>query len=597
MLKMRKRNITSLLILIMLAARLQAADLVFDIRNYPFSYAGSYMAFMLKTEEKTSKEGLFLNDVSGERMWGWKGVFKVELLKDGVIIPFESEGTQAKLLLKSPSGMVEICFESADIVRFRSKDGLSLKLTQMIESWSGANFPLNYEKSVWMCKMWGPHYSICGMKGKIRGDAAKSFVNEHIKDRPQFILDAEPDENGVIELAVEQFQDAYDGKKYEKPFDNCVEDATRSLDEFKKKIPATPSEYDGLRDLGAYLKWSSVVNPRSCIKRTTMYQSKNYMTAIWSWDNCFGAMAVCNDHSFALDQLLVMFDYQTKLGILPDFLTEKYPMYAAYKPPVYGFTMQKMNEISSAEFSKIEIASVYNQIAKLTNFWLNFMDNNNNGIPQYNNSNDCADNCAIFQVGYPTETPDLSTHLIIQMDYLAKAANQLGKKGEAKEWTAKADKLTRLLCDSLWIDGRFVSKNSFTGEYCKDCQSFVNYTPILLGNRLPKEIKEKLLSDLKNSGIVTPFGPASEHPKSPWFIEDGYWRGAIWSPQYLFLVEGLKKSGETEWAKQLAKNYCEMCLKHGFPENFSALDGHPMRDMGYSWTVDVFFVLAKEYLK
>lgn len=55
-------------------------------------------------------------------------------------------------------------------------------------------------------------------------------------------------------------------------------------------------------------------------------------------------MAVCNDHSFALDQLLVMFDYQTRLGILPDFITEKYPIYGAFKPPVYGLTMQKMAE-------------------------------------------------------------------------------------------------------------------------------------------------------------------------------------------------------------------------------------------------------------
>jgi len=119
----------------------------------------------------------------------------------------------------------------------------------------------------------------------------------------------------------------------------------------------------------------------------------------------------------------------------------------------------------------------------------------------------------------------------------------------------------------------------------------------MLGKRLPDEIRIKLLKDLRTSGIVTPYGPASEHPKSPYFIDDGYWRGPVWAPHYLFLVEGLKRCGETEWAKELAVKFCEMCRQSGFAENFSSLDGRPLRDTGYSWTVDVFFTLANEYLE
>jgi len=576
-------------------ARAAAAEPAFDVRTYPFSHYGSYMSVMLKTEEKSSREGLYIQDISGERMWGWKGVFRVEVMDEGKAVPYTVKATASQLTLTTSAGLLEICFQSPDVIRLRG-NRLDVRLTQIIGSWSGANFPLNYQKTIWMCKMWGPHYAIAVTRGIPAGDAAATFVNEAIKDRPQFVLDVARDSSGRVDIAVEQFQDAYDGKQYDKPFEQCVADARQHFLEFCNKIPSTPAGYDDLRSLGAYVKWSSVVNPRSCIKRPCMYQSKNYMTAIWSWDNCFGAMATCNDHHFALDQLLVLFDYQTDLGILPDFLTEKYPMYAAFKPPVQGFTMMKMAELSHRAFSAADLAAVYGPIGKLTNFWLTYMDNNHNGIPQYNNSNDCADNCAVFQVGYPTEMADLCTYLIIQMDFLSEAACVLGKKDEAADWSSRAGRLLTAMQDSLWTEGRFVAKNSFTGEYCKDCNSFVNYIPVMLGNRLRKEIKGKLLSDLRTGGILTPYGPASEHPKSPYFIEDGYWRGAIWAPQYLFLVEGLKNCGEREWAKQLAQNYCEMCRTFGFPENFSALDGHPMRDTAYSWTVDVFFILAHEYL-
>ncbi len=573
-----------------------AQELQFDIRYYPFSHYGSYMSVMIEKDNQTGKDDLYIRDVSGERMWGWKGVFRIEAMKEEHILPYTVSATPSKLTLITAEGNMELCFEDPDIIRVRGT-GIGVKLTQVIGTWVGATYPINVQKTLWHCKMWGPHYAVAVKRGPSMGDVAKGFPNDPVTGRPLFILNVNPDQDGVFEIAIHQFQDAWDGKAYEKPFDACVKDAERHFIHFQAKIPSTPKEYEDMRQLGAYIKWSSVVNPRTAIKRTCMYQSKNYMTAIWSWDNCFGAMSVCNDHAFALDQLLVLFDHQTELGILPDFLTEKYPMYAAFKPPVQGLTMQKLDQLSEFGFSVSELETVYGPIAKLTDFWLNYMDNDQNGIPQYNNSNDCCDNSAIFLTGYPTEAPDLSTHLIIQMDWLSETARMLNRKDEAGKWKERSDRLLTLMIDSLWTGDRFVARNSFTGEYCKDCNSFISYIPIMLGDKLPLPIRKKMLNDLKSSGIVTPYGPASEHPSSPYYIEDGYWRGPVWAPHYLFLVEGMQRCGEYQWAKELAINYCEMCRKHGFPENFSSLSGEPLRDMGYSWTVDVFFALAHEYLE
>jgi len=572
-----------------------ASHPVFDIREYPFSHYGSYMSVMLEKNIQTGEEGFYIRDVSGEYMWDSKGVFRMEVLNgDQIIIP-EISATPSLLKATSSAGDIEVTFENPDVIRIRgtAKD---FRLTQTIATWSGATYPIKKDKSIWHCKMWGPHYVVAILKGTSSGRVSHTFVNEPITDGPLFVLDVKPDKDGFFELAIHQVQDTWDGSLYEKPFDVCVEDAWNHYIDFHNKIPSTPDRFEQLRNLGAYVKWSSVVNPRTAIQRPVMYQSKNYMTAIWSWDNCFGAMAVANDHQFAIDQLMVFFDYQTDLGILPDFITEKYPMYAAFKPPIKGLTMQKLDELSDQAYSEKELSVVYEPIALHTNFWMNYMDNSNNGVPQYNNSNDCCDNSPIFQAGYPLESPDLSTHLIIQMDWLSETAQKLNKTDEANEWKQKAYNLTQRMIKELWTGERFVARNAFTREYCEDCHSFVSYIPILLGNRLPGKIRAKLLHDLKHNGIVTPYGPASEHHSSPWFIDDGYWRGAVWAPHYFFLVEGLKRSGELEWAKQLALNYAEMCIESGFPENFSSIDGRPLRDTGYSWTVDVFFALVHEYL-
>ena len=107
-----------------------------------------------------------------------------------------------------------------------------------------------------------------------------------------------------------------------------------------------------------------------------------------------------------------------------------------------------------------------------------------------------------------------------------------------------------------------------------------------------------MISDVKNSnGPVTAFGPASEAPSSKLFIEDGYWRGAVWAPQFYLFIEGLKVCGEGEYAKKMAKVYLDLCKNSTFPENFSALNGRPLRDSGYSWTSDVYLLLSYEYFK
>jgi len=294
-------------------------------------------------------------------------------------------------------------------------------------------------------------------------------------------------------------------------------------------------------------------------------------------------------------QIQVMFDHQYKAGNFPDCLNDYASIKAFVKPPVYGLIIK--NLIEKNKINKNQLPDIYNRISALTNFWLEYRDLNGNGIPEYFHGNDSGwDNSSVFNVGFANESADLCTFLICQMDFLAEIAPQAGKPSEAKYWIIKSDKMLKLMLANLWEDNHFVSKNNTTGLWNKESKALLQYIPLILGERLPKEYRVKIISDLKKSGNFTQHGVASEDPVSPFYKPDGYWLGPIWAPSSWLIIKGLDKCGEKALAKELAEKYCDMCIKSGFPENFNALTGEPLRDLAYTWTSSVFIDLLYEYV-
>ena len=55
----------------------------------------------------------------------------------------------------------------------------------------------------------------------------------------------------------------------------------------------------------------------------------------------------------------------------------------------------------------------------------------------------------------------------------------------------------------------------------------------------------------------------------------------------------LRLNNRPEEADRVAREFCELCLKHGFAENFDALTGVALRDRGYSWTAAVCLCFLK----
>ncbi len=98
-------------------------------------------------------------------------------------------------------------------------------------------------------------------------------------------------------------------------------------------------------DFAAYVTWSCVVAPAGHLRRPAMYMSKNAMASIWSWDNCFNALALAR-HAPALawDQLMVMLDLQDPSGVVPDLANDRFVSWSFCKPPIYGWALDAAGE-------------------------------------------------------------------------------------------------------------------------------------------------------------------------------------------------------------------------------------------------------------
>jgi len=367
------------------------------------------------------------------------------------------------------------------------------------------------------------------------------------------------------------------------------------FERFRLCYPPAPAEYAQAAELAAYVNWASVVSPRGLLKRPAMLMSKNWMTNVWSWDHCFNAMALSyGAPDLAWDQMMVIFDQQQPNGQLPDSINDADVVLNFVKPPVHGWTLRHMLT-ASPHIGEPHLAELYPKLARWTDWWFTYRNPDGDGLPQYHHGNDSGwDNGTVFDAGFPVKGADLAAFLVLQMDVLAEVAARLGKPAEAEAWQRRADGLLERMLARLWRGDRFVSPRAGDWVIAERSDSVFNCLSLVLGQRLPLPVRRQLVMNLQR--YLTPYGPATEHIRSPLYEDDGYWRGPIWAPSTLLLVDGLRACGETALAAGVARRFCDLAKQSGFAENYNARTGEPLRDRAYTWTSSVFLILAHEYL-
>ncbi|HAS83634.1 MAG TPA: glycogen debranching protein [Verrucomicrobia bacterium] len=581
---------------------------MFDVARVPFSYHGSWMSISIPS----GKTELFFRN----HHFKSHDLFTLQTLVDGNLVTPVIKASASALVLETGAGCVEICFEGPDSVRLRGQGGgvlrLACKRNHAYGNGPGMavfNFRRAYRRyqfeslrgSLALKGAYASEAEDLDNLAEIKGDG----VLKNVEQGMQAII-ISPDAAGVWELAIDEFWSSW-RRPVRKAFDACMAAAAEAFETFRQRLPAVSPALASAQALAAYIDWSCTVNPTGLIKRPTLFMSKNWMDNVWSWDQCFNAMALASGHpQLALDQMLTEVDHQDDFGSYPDAFNDLEIHYNFSKPPVHGLAFSEILARLPAPPSREVMESMVVSLGKQADWWMTYRvmqsvpgdpasgvggrASSLDGLPYYLHGNDSGwDNSTMFARGVPLVAPDLSALLVVQMDVLARWSAELGWAEAAAAWAQRAEALFATLMRELWCEDHFVARLAHDGT-AVESMSLIPWLPLVLGERLPETVRGCLRRGIERH--LTEWGLATERVDSPDYSEDGYWRGPIWAPSTFLAVTGLERSGHGDLAAVIADRFCKLCAKSGFAENYNAITGAPLRDPAYTWTASVFLLLA-----
>ena len=555
------------------------ADLSFE----PFSRSGSYLNFRRfdgKTPPKANFNGVYLRQCHGARFYD-QTLARLTLNGRDPLSAWD----EAKLTLSDPegSGRVEIVFDGTDAVRLRGRD---CTFSLEFEAKPGASmYPAR--NGAWEVNARGCRRKV--LLHALRG-TMEPLTDWEGENSSQMVARMVPGDDGGWELALDLYLSTWIPRNF-RDMEACEDEVRRDFAEFLARLPACAPELEAARVRAAYVNWSAMVRPGGNFKRPAMLMSKNHMANVWSWDHAFNAMAhMAGDPELAWDQMMLMADRQNEHGAFPDAQNDVHEHFNFCKPPIHGWAVSRLRATRPDFFTPERIRETVGWLEPWTRWWLNHRLWEDGALPIYLHGNDSGwDNSTFFLKGVPVFTPDLPAFLVLQCRELSRLHHMLGQSSDARRWLEESERLLDLLLKTLWDGERFHAIRLPQDEKIAT-DTLIETIPLVLGDLLPADIREKVVNRLRR--YLTPYGPATEHPDSPYYAADGYWRGPIWAPSTLLLIDGLTRGGYPELAADISARYLSLCAKSGFAENFDALTGAPLRDKAYTWTSSVFLILA-----
>lgn len=577
-------------------------ETIIDIAHIPFSCYGG----MLSVSKTPDKNELIIHDV--RQRFNQGPVFglyivpedfacdsvTVEKTVDG--LPFDVQATPSRVEITAEGGTAQIRFMGDHRLHIHS-EGLSLLLIARTGYGYGIMKDARHYEMIYVTER---RYGLVECPRGIM-TAAGPYIEDrtlrgvHPFDARQNVMATPVD--GVIDLEVEVGQT----EVRQDPV-RSVEENTAIIEkdwmDFLAQMPPVPEQHQHFAQVTWYNLWSSYVRAQDVYKTDVMLMSKKHMSSVWTWDHCFNALSVAYaDCQKALDQFFVPFWKQNESGVLLDMFNPGMEIvWGVTKPPVHGWCFSKIMDRYNLDEETLRTA--YGFLEKWTAWWMNYRDEDGDGIPAYPQGCDSGwDNATIFTTyGRFIESADLSAFLVLQMRCLARIADKLGDAENRDAWTKQSQDLLDRMIRHFWNGKAMVPTTSGSHTPIENTGCLLNYMPLVLGDLLPKEIADVLVENMMKHNL-TQYGLATEAPDSDMYEYNGYWRGPIWAPSTYLIVDGLNRMGKTEEAKIIAKRFTDMCAfaAKGNYENFDPLTGKGLCAPGYTWTASVYLCLLWEY--
>jgi putative isomerase len=536
-------------------------------------------------------------------------LFKLTLLADGTEVPYTYFSDAGSLRMDSAKGFAQFALTDQEQMRVRGK-GVTLRIElcpAMKEMGTTACHGVRPLKQ-------GAWEAVFGTYGKFLFKPLKGTVaavcpwNEDKGAYDTVIFDLIPDDSGEFETAVHDDMTEFDvGSAVYPPFDALVQASLDSYEDFKKNYRKPAKGYETLFDYAVYQNWSHRTKASGGYKEPgIMFQCS--IAGVFSWQQSYQGMAMLNNPKEAWRQICTLFLYQDeRTGRLPSYISYVGGANAGIQPPFQGFAMDALiRRVGDSFLTPEECARMYPKFVKWLNYWLTTRsarrdDPENPGhwddVTAINNPNDSGwDDASNFRDGFPAQNPDVIAFMIALMDMTARLARGCGKADEANSWKARSDRLLNILVTEFWDGEKFVTK--VKGKPV-DSMSVICYQPILLGDRLPQHIIDKIAETLTEEGnFLTEIGLATESLRSPLcdYSANTFIAGRVVAPPHMPITVGLNIAGKKKEAALIARRWCDNVKEKGIilgfaPYEYYKLTGEkanitpgPVASDGWSWS-------------
>jgi len=351
---------------------------------------------------------------------------------------------------------------------------------------------------------------------------------------------------------------------------NCDDVLKTAEQRWHDWFASVPQVLDIYRETYYYAWWimrNGLISTRFYTTREAMTPSKMYYVGVWQWDAYFHALAYRYvDKRLAQDQIRVVLDHQLSDGMFPDAIHDegvvtflKTPVDAAVtKPPLAAWAAWKLYKYDrDVEF----LREIYEPLVRWNAWWFEKNDVDGDGLCEYQHpfSSGLDDN-PLWDDGMPVTAPDLNTYLVLQQESLACIARTLGKRQEAEEWDQRAGQLAQKMISKMWNKQTGFFDALKNGKII-DTQTPFGLFPLITG-RMPEHILERLVKQLTNRRKFWSRYPvctvAMDDPK---FNPERMWRGPTWVNINYLLIDGLRRNGYNEIAKELRTRTLSMVAR------------------------------------
>ena len=569
----------------------------FNLERLPFTAAGAFLSIYQDLNDKQ----LYLNVCRGKSaILDRPNLIRIALTQEGALLPFIYSCTASRLTLSSAQGMVEFTYEAdPSVMRVRST-GPAL------------DFQFRFDPSESGCVLPSGDVELCFQRiGKIGFSCISGTMSENLSDEPCRIQIKPEPESKVAELAITEYDSVCVRNAPYAAFDTVAAEKQAEFDRFCENYGSVPLPYKAMAEKAMYMVWHSYLGPRGSLYEPLVYMHKLYMNRAFGWQQVFHAIAMKKNTREAWRLLLAFFDYQNDIGGIPDHVSDLGQVtFLTTKPPIQGYgVVQILDGFDLSALTASDYQCMYDKLSRYVDWWFTYHDHARTGYPAFYHPDESGyDESTAYNRGLPVISPDLLAYTVFNCEACARLAGRLGDGEKEEYWFRRAHYVLDYLIQTLWDGEQFLEYLPREKTFYK-CGSIVQLQPIMLGKRLPEEIRSTLVKRLTDpEEYMTDYGVASEHLKSDKVVMRAFTRGAVIAPTELFLIKGMRDAGYETEARELCVRYLNALLHQGL-----ALGIHPYRvepalgneiareasamSVGHpfsSWVGSVFLLLAED---